>query len=124
MILIFYWFHVSNKDLNCDSEVRDLFQTSKTEPVIQRVHINLLCHFEDAKEAQSSQARKAKCTLALTTVDENHFEDGSSNDGAVEAIKGWRKVDKRAKGKESDHHFEDESTQEREFGVNCGEKKK
>ena len=79
---------------------------------------DLLCDFKDSKQPERSQARQSKGACSWFEVDPKHFENGASNDEAIEAIKCGGKVDKGTQGIKSDPHLKYKGTKEEELCVN------
>lgn len=69
---------------------------------------DLLGHLENAKEAKSTKARKTKGTASFPQINPKDFKDGASDDGTVETVEGWRKIDEKAQGVQPYDHFKDE----------------
>ncbi len=76
-----------------------------------------LCYFKNSKQPERPETREPKWPSPRHEVDPEDFEDGSSDDDAVESVEGGGEVGGKAQGVKADQHLEHERAQEDEFGV-------
>jgi hypothetical protein len=76
----------------------------------------LLCHFEDAEQAERSHNRDAKRLVGVERG-EHHLENTARDDNTIESVERGAEIEPRAERVEFDAHLGEERGQEYDFGV-------